>query len=187
MSGQPSRPVSGQRAVPAADRDVVSRQLGRAPRGDWRVELRCSYGYPAVIAVSPLLEACEPFPTTFWLTCPWLVAAVSGLESEGSAARWTARLASDCRLTREAAAADIAYRQARAALGGGTDPCPSVGVAGQSDPLVVKCVHARVAASLAGVPDPVGEGTLADLTSAGVPAECLDARCSVDGGLGRSG
>jgi hypothetical protein len=187
MSARPSLPDCGQRAVPAADRDVVSKQLGRAPRGDWRVQLRCSHGYPAVIAVSPLLEAGELFPTTFWLTCPWLVAAVSGLESAGSAARWTARLASDVRLAQAVAAADLAYRRARATLGGGTDPCPSVGVAGQSDPQVVKCLHARVAASLAGVPDPVGEGVLADLTSAGATTECLDARCSIDAGVASSG
>jgi hypothetical protein len=186
MSARPSLPDCGQRTVPAADRDVVSRQLGRAPRGDWRVQLRCSHGCPVVIAVSPLIGAGELFPTTFWLTCPWLVAAVSGLEAEGSAARWTAQLASDAGLAQAAAAADVAYRRARAALGGGTDPCPSVGVAGQSDPRVVKCLHARVAASLAGVPDPVGEGALADLTSAGVLAECLDARCSIDAGLASS-
>jgi hypothetical protein len=47
--------------------------------------------------------------------------------------------------------------------------------------------HERVAAFLGGVPDPVGDASLADLKSAGVPIECLDARCADGGGLGRPG
>jgi hypothetical protein len=136
-----------------------------------------------VIAVSPVLETGEFFPTTFWLTCPWLVAVVSDLESKGAAAAWTAVFASDARAAAAAVATDLAYRAARTALGGGADPCSSVGVAGQADPLMVKCVHARVAASLAGVGDPAGDRVLADLAADGVPAECPDARCSVGGGV----
>jgi hypothetical protein len=160
------------------DRQVVSSQLGRPPRGDWQVRSRCSHGCPVVIAVAPVLETGELFPTAFWLTCPWLAAAVSKAESGGAAARLTAALADDDRLASAAAAADLAYREARATLGGGADPCSSVGVAGQADPLVVKCVHARVAASLAGVRDPAGDRALADLASTGVPTECPDACCS---------
>jgi predicted aconitase with swiveling domain len=74
-------------------------------------------------------------------------------------------------------AADAAYRTARAAEGGGTDPCPVVGVAGQSDPLAVKCLHARVAAALAGTGDPVGEGVLASISERGLPLSCAECAC----------
>src|SRR5918998_727122 len=63
------------------DRAVVERQLGRPPRAFLRVARRCPFGRPAVTEQSALDERGEPFPTTFWLTCPQLVAAISQLES----------------------------------------------------------------------------------------------------------
>ncbi len=38
----------------------------------------------------------------------------------------------------------------------GTDACAAVGLAGQRDPLGVKCVHAHVALALVGIDDPIG-------------------------------
>jgi hypothetical protein len=64
-----------------ADPAVVSRQLGREPRGPFDVVVRCEHGYPAVIENAPLLEDGTPFPTRFWLTCPSLVAGVARAES----------------------------------------------------------------------------------------------------------
>ncbi|MDR1978619.1 MAG: DUF501 domain-containing protein [Synergistaceae bacterium] len=42
---------------------------------------RCRFGCPRVVVCSPL-RALLPFPTSFWLTCPWLVRFVGGIESE---------------------------------------------------------------------------------------------------------
>jgi exopolyphosphatase/guanosine-5'-triphosphate,3'-diphosphate pyrophosphatase len=167
-------------AVPAADSGVVAMQLGRPPRGPWSVGSRCSRGLPVVITVAPRLDSGEPFPTAFWLTCPWLVEAVSDMESAGDAARWAGEMERDEALASAAMAADRAYREARALLCDGQDPCAAVGVAGQSDPLAVKCLHARVAASLAGVADPVGARVLAGLAAA-AGLECADARCAPAG------
>ncbi|MFN4219232.1 MAG: DUF501 domain-containing protein, partial [Candidatus Bipolaricaulia bacterium] len=53
------------------DRAIIERQLGRPPRGLRNIEVRCPWGYPAVIRVAPLLtenKKLEPFPTLFWLT-----------------------------------------------------------------------------------------------------------------------
>jgi hypothetical protein len=44
---------------------------------------RCPFGLPSVIACAPL-RAGEPFPTTFWLTCPHLVKLCGSLESGGA-------------------------------------------------------------------------------------------------------
>jgi hypothetical protein len=147
------------------------------PRGRWRVVSLCEHGYPRVIAVAPLLEDGVPFPTTFWLTCPHLVEVVHALESAGEHRGWTERAATDPTLASLLRVADEAYRAARRAEGAGVDPCATVGVAGQADPLAVKCLHARVAAALAGTGDPVGEGVLARLAADGVPTACDDAAC----------
>lgn len=163
-----------------SDATVVARQLGREPRGPWRVARRCSHGYPVVLSVAPVLEGGTPFPTTFWLSCPHLCSVVSAAESAGETSEWAARIAGDPELVVSVAAADSLYRAARAIEGGGEDPCPSVGCAGQADPLAVKCLHARVAAAAAGLPDPIGRALLAR-----GPLECAGARCAqTDGVLG---
>lgn len=162
-----------------SDRAVVAAQLGRDPRGTWRVAARCPSGAPIVIAVAPTLEDGSPFPTTFWLTCPRLTAAVSDAESAGEGTRYADALASDTGLAEAVAAADTAYRAARASEAGGVDPCASVGTAGQRDPLAVKCLHARVAAYLCGIPDPIGEAVARKL-SRELSDPCAEPRCHAD-------
>ena len=43
---------------------------------------RCRFGYSRVIVCSPLLKL-TPFPTSFWLTCPWLTRIIGAVESGG--------------------------------------------------------------------------------------------------------
>jgi hypothetical protein len=124
-----------------------------------------------------MLDHSTPFPTTFWLTCPRLVAAVHDLESSGEHRRWAERAAAEPGLAQALRVADAAYREARLSEGGGTDPCAAVGVAGQTDPLAVKCLHARVAAALAGIGDPIGEGVLELLPSAPAGSACDGSPC----------
>lgn len=138
---------------------------------------RCAYGFPTAIAVAPQLGASTPFPTTFWLTCPYLASAVHDLESAGEHRGWAERAAADPGLAARLLIADAAYREARRSEGGGVDPCASVGVAGQADPLAVKCLHARVAAALAGIADPVGEGVLERLSPGPAPLACDGSPC----------
>jgi hypothetical protein len=157
------------------DAEILRAQLGREPRGTWRVAERCEAGHPLLILVAPRLDDGSPFPTTFWLTCPRLVAAVAALESAGANARWTARISTDAALASALLAADAAYRAAREAEGGGDDPCAQVGVAGQAERLAVKCLHARVAAALGGVPDPIGAAVVSDLGGRGaIERGCTD-------------
>ncbi len=63
------------------ERETVEKQLGRRLRGKVMVAARCPHGVVEVLATSPLLDGETPFPTLFWLTCPLLQRAVSGLES----------------------------------------------------------------------------------------------------------
>lgn len=144
---------------------------------------RCAEGLPTVIAVAPMLEDGSPFPTTFWLTCPRLVEAVGALESAGRGAAFAARAQADPSFAAELASANSAYVAARTVEGSGADPCAGVGVAGQRDPLAVKCLHARLAAHLAGVPDPIGAVLAAEL--ADLPeTPCRDIRCRAGVGPG---
>ena len=66
--------------MPETSRDyaAVARQLGRNPK-PFRVAARCPFGLPSVIEN----ERTREMPTSFWATCPSLVAAISRVESTG--------------------------------------------------------------------------------------------------------
>ena len=77
--GPPSAPQTSD-----VDREAVERQLGRPVRAFRRVVLRCPYGQPAVTEQEPYATAdAEPFPTTYYLTCPHAVAAVVAVGGGG--------------------------------------------------------------------------------------------------------
>lgn len=156
----------------AFDEAVLRAQLGREPRQPWRVAVRCPHGIPRVIACPSRLADGTPFPTTFWLTCSATVEAVGAIESAGGVAAWDARLRDDAELRRRDRASAEMYVAARIAESGGTDACAGTGIAGVAEDGGVKCLHARVAAYLAGIDDPVGEGVMSALA-----LECDDERC----------
>src|ERR671937_1866975 len=101
------------------DRAIVERQLGRPPRAFRRVVLRCPFGRPAVTEQEPYDEHGEPFPTTYYLTCRWLVAAVSRLEAAGGVERWSAAAAADPALAASLARAQDEQRRLRRELAAG--------------------------------------------------------------------
>jgi hypothetical protein len=136
------------------DRAVVARQLGRAPRAFRRVVVRCPFGRPAVTEQEPYDENGEPFPTTYYLTCPHLVAAVSRLEAAGGVERWSERAAAEPALGESLERAGREQRKIRRTLAGGqtgSDGGSSLGlgIAGSSKPLRLKCLHAHAAFALA--------------------------------------
>src|SRR5689334_6092635 len=102
--------------VTDADRDVVARQLGREPRALRRVAVRCPFGAPAVTEQSPYGSDGVPFPTTYYLTCRHLVAAMSRLEAAGGVERWSDAARADSGLAASLAAADEEQRLLRRAL-----------------------------------------------------------------------
>lgn len=157
----------------STDRLVVAAQLCRAPREPWRVAVRCRYGFPSVIASPSRLDDGTPFPTLYWLTCPWVAEGAASEESAGATSRWAERAATDPALAAGLHAADAALREARARETGGDDPCATVGIGGQRDPLGVKCLHVHAAAYLAGIDDPVGCAVVGNTGDA-----CPDERCA---------
>src|ERR1700752_4456219 len=92
--------------VTDADRAVVARQLGREPRTLRRVAVRCPFGAPAVTEQSPYGAAGEPFPTSYYVTCRHLVAAISRLESGGGVERWSEKVRGDSALAASLSVAD---------------------------------------------------------------------------------
>jgi hypothetical protein len=79
-----------------ADARTVARQMQGRKSGAARIlgtANRCRFGFPRVIVCAPLRGLSDPFPTSFWLTCPRLVRSVSEAESAGGVReleRWIA-------------------------------------------------------------------------------------------------
>jgi hypothetical protein len=127
---------------PSADHAAVARQLGRDPK-PFRVAARCPFGLPSVIEN----ERTREMPTSFWVTCPNLVAAVSRVESTGGV-REAGEAVGETRVEQTHAAHRSLY---------GTR------VAGVRAEAVgsVKCLHAFTALHLSGaIPNAVAEWTL---------------------------
>ncbi len=140
--------------VTDADRAVVARQLGREPRTLRLVAVRCPFGAPAVTEQSPYDPAGEPFPTTYYLTCRHLVAAVSRLEAAGGVERWSDAARSEPTLAASLAGAAEEQRRVRRELAGdstGSDGGASLdyGIGGSRSSGSLKCLHAHVAFALA--------------------------------------
>ena len=147
------------------DEAVIGAQIGRTPRGLLGIPVRCSYGYPQVLRVSPVVGR-VPFPTLFWLSCPYLSKAIDRLEADGWIGRLERRLANDPRLSAEMDAAHARYIELRAAgLGAGkrgslansgmTASLLERGIGGTADRRRLKCLHLHVAHALADA-NPIG-------------------------------
>ena len=125
------------------DRAIVTGQLGREP-APFRVAARCPAGLPSVIEN----ERRREMPTTFWVTCPSLAAAISRIEAEGGVRRAQAEIGSE---TVEGIHAEHLRRYGSQVAG--------VGAGGE--PGRVKCLHAFTALQVSGaLPNPVAGWTL---------------------------
>jgi len=144
------------------DYDAVARQLGRGPR-PFRVAARCPFGLPSVIEN----ERRREMPTSFWVTCPSLVAAISRLESTGGV-----------REAREAVGESVVegiHAVHRSIYG--------TRVAGVRDAArgSVKCLHAFTALHISGaIPNPVAEWTVQRLDHPYPEGRCCSAEDADD-------
>ena len=158
------------------DRAIVARQLGRQPRAFGRVAVRCPYGLPAVTEQLPYDPEGEPFPTTYYLTCPHLVSAVARLEAAGGVERWSLAASEDEGLAASLARATDEQRRVRCELAGdalGPDGGSSLdsGIGGSRTPSHLKCLHAHVAYALARPGYELGEQIFAEVAEPW-PADC---------------
>jgi uncharacterized protein len=151
---------------PMDDRGVVSWQLGRPARAFTRVAVRCAYGFPAVTEQPPFDSKGRPFPTTYYLTCPWLVGAVSRVEAAGGVRRYAEAARSDPVLRESLERADAEQRSIRPEL--------DLGIGGTRRAGAVKCLHAHAAFALARPKYELGERILAEAGE----LWCPDGRCA---------
>lgn len=146
------------------DKEIVERQLGRPPRAFRRVVVRCPFGRPAVTEQAPFDESGEPFPTTYYLTCPHLVAALARVEARGGVERWSRLAREDPELRASAERGREDQRRLRPELPGG--------IGGQTRTAGLKCLHAHAAFALARPGYELGERILAELEQLWPSREC---------------
>jgi uncharacterized protein len=151
------------------DRATVARQLGREPRAFRRVVVRCPFGRPAVTEQSPYDPEGEPFPTSYYVTCRHLVAAISRLEAAGGVERWSRRVDEDAGLAASRARADDEQRALRRELAGGETgrdggASLDLGVGGAGRTGSLKCLHAHAAFALARPGYELGDRILDEVT-----------------------
>jgi uncharacterized protein len=141
------------------DLSVVASQLGRTPRGAFVVSVRCSYGFPQVIRVHPVVNG-KPFPTLYWLTCPFLSKEIGHLEAAGWVKQLEARMSEQPNLR---SAMHVAHQriceqreqlltsEEKAALvaAGTLVGFDGRGIGGISDWNRLKCLHLHTAHALA--------------------------------------
>jgi uncharacterized protein len=161
------------------DVEAVARQLGRSPRALRRVVARCPFGLPAVTEQEPYDGEDRPFPTTYYLTCPHVVASVARLEAAGGVERWSEAAQADEALRASLARATKDQRAIRRELAAGRtgrDDGASLelGIGGTATPERLKCLHAHVAFALAREGYELGERIVADLDPLWPPTCCTD-------------
>ena len=141
------------------DSKVVAGQLRRSPRGTFTVSVRCSYGYPQVICVHPVVDG-KPFPTLYWLTCPFLSREIGHLEAAGWVKRLEARMGEEPELRSAMHEAHqrtwfqrdqllTSEEKATLAANGTLVGLDGRGIGGISDWDRLKCLHLHTAHALA--------------------------------------
>jgi uncharacterized protein len=159
------------------DDAVIERQLGRPARGVAGVAARCPSGAPAVVEQDSYLPGGEPFPTTYYLTCPHAVAAVSALEHAGGVERYQRLADEDAvlgRSYRDGAQRQRSLRRAAPVmLDGGASL--ALGIGGTARDGAVKCLHAHAAFALAQPGYLLGDAVLAEAAPVFPAGRCCSA------------
>jgi uncharacterized protein len=146
------------------DRALVAHQLGRTPRAFRRVVVRCPFGRPAVTEQAPVDDAGDPFPTTYYLTCRHLVAALSRVEAAGGVERWSESARDDPQLAASLERATDEQRRVRRELAGAWEhPSLESGIGGANRTGSLKCLHAHAAFALARPGYALGERIAAEI------------------------
>jgi hypothetical protein len=115
----------------------------------------------------PLDATGAPFPTTYYLTCPHLVAAISRLEAGGGVERWTRAVREERSLGESLARGNDEQRELRPELPGG--------IGGSTRSGSLKCLHAHAAFALARPGYELGEGILGELDALWPDSGCCTA------------
>ena len=120
-------------------------------------------------------DAGDPFPTTYYLTCRHLVAAVSRVEAAGGVERWSESARDDAQLAASLERATDEQRRVRRELAGAWEhPSLDSGIGGASRTGSHKCLHAHAAFALARPGYELGDRILAELPRRWPDSCCTD-------------
>lgn len=154
------------------DTKIVSKQLGRKIKNRFWVVKYCRYNYPMVIKTDPIGPD-GPFPTLFWLTCPFLKKEIGKLESLGHIKKYQELLNTNPGLRMDYLLAHYKTRELRLNLAKELHPEIDLlnplfsslfnGIGGMLNLESIKCLHLQVANYLGGVVNPIGEAVLKEL------------------------
>ncbi len=174
--------------VSLEDRAVIAKQLGRRGRALLGVARRCAHGYPQVLVVHPVVEG-KPFPTIYWLSCPFLSRQIAHLEASGMIVRIEKQLQSDASLAAMVVSAHLSYIRDRRSLLTEADrqslerkkmmhSLTQRGIGGIAEFSRVKCLHLHVAHALTALEpaarartNPIGDLALLELPVYECPAQ----------------
>ena len=150
-------------------KNLIEKQIGRKPEGMKEVSKYCPFGYPAVIKVYPFFNN-RVFPTTYWLTCPYLNKNISRLEDLNWIDKLQEQVNSSDELKKQLEKAHKNYAKQRMNM---LDKeivkkiknisydifftLKESGVGGIKDKKGIKCLHTHVADYLVNQLNPVGE------------------------------
>jgi hypothetical protein len=146
---------------------IIKKQLGREPQNLLGVARTCPFDKPAILITNPYEEA-RIFPTTYWLSCPYLVKKVSHIEDTGLIKELTTQLKKDKRFKSELEKAHknyakkrLSYLSADLDLDQFPDDIRKVltnsGVGGIRNKEGIKCLHTHLADYMVNQKNPVGE------------------------------
>lgn len=172
------------------DRQMAAFQLKKEKLTNFtQVAARCRYGFPQVIESSPVKDE-EPFPTLFYLTCPYLRKRLAQWEETGMIGEWEKKMRDDLDLKREMEAAHQAYRLLREArlerdLAIGSEELLTLksrfltkGIGGIDGYEGIKCLHLHLATVLGGLKTPMGEAIVQKLRQEEDRLACDEVECA---------
>lgn len=162
------------------DEEFFKFAVGRKPSAVFAVLKRCRFGHPVAFASLPL-KGNEPFPTVFWLTCPYLMKICGKLEAALFHKNIESEIEKSEKLKHEFRDAHRKMKEIRQKLAeaASIEIPPSVmntGIAGVRNTSSVKCLHAHLAAALAGIESPVSRALYEAITVFECYEDCLKKR-----------
>lgn len=147
---------------------LIEKQINRKPEGMKAISKFCPFGYPAVIKVYPFFNK-RVFPTTYWLTCPFLNKNISRLEDSNWIDKLQNIINNNDELKSELKSAHKNYAEQRMDMLDRKElekikkisddilyTLKNSGVGGIKDKKGIKCLHTHVADYLVNNLNPVG-------------------------------
>ncbi|MFW6034691.1 MAG: DUF501 domain-containing protein [Halothermotrichaceae bacterium] len=156
--------------VEKEEKKIIDYQLGRKAENVCGVAKYCPFNKPAVLITHPYNDSNNKiYPTLYWLSCPYIVRAVSRLEDEGLVQEYTLILQEDEKFRGRLFNAHQNYAQKRFAYLSEdniedletispdlVNVIKESGVGGIREKEGIKCLHTHLADYLADGKNPVG-------------------------------